>query len=621
MGLRVKILLTIVLPLVLLLSIFTVLDLRSSRDEAIAAASTALESRIRNAATQLDGLLLRMAQVAETSALAIRDRADWTDAELKDLGDRLVGSNDDLFGFAVAWGPDASRFQLMYRDQDTGTIVHRSSPKPIGPVPLYKSLIEGKQPIWAGPHEAETLSGLDAAVRLSPVMSDEGFEGAVAVVLDPRSFRRLASQIGLAASPWLIMSEDGIVIAAGQLTTERLVGDGSLRGKNLFDVLDDQGVTASEIKLMRRNLADKDVFVHITEEEGSGEAPQVAAIAKLKATSWFLITGEPISEVVGPAYESVAQRSISDLILIVLAVVIVQIGAWFTVLRPVRRIVSVVNRSAAGDREIKADLPGRDEIALLGRTIDDAIPRLDELAATRAAVSNARSIQESLTPATPCFGRGISVAGRVEPCDQIGGDYFDHDAFEDGRTFFSLGDATGHGIPAAILIATARAYVRSAMRGPEPAAQAIAEANQRLFEDSPPGLFVVLVHARFDAGNLEIVSAGHPCWVRRKNDREFRLIEATGIPLGIASSSYEARELEGLEVGDQVLLASDGAWEARNEEGEMLGIEALLDRAADHAHLEPLELVNELFRQVHDFAGNQPLDDDCTIVVARIEAR
>ena len=607
----------------LLLSIFTVLDLRSSRDDAIAAASTALESRIRNAATQLDGLLLRMAQVAETSALAIRDRTEWTEVELQDLGRRLVGSNDDLFGFAVAWGPDASRFQIMYRDPDTGTILHRSDPKPIGPVPLYRSLREGNQPVWAGPHEAETLSGLDAAARLSPVMSDRGFEGAVAVVLDPRSFRRLASQIGLAASPWLIMSEDGIVIAAGQLTTERLVGDGSLRGENLFDVLDDQGVKASEIKSMRRNLADKDVFVQITEEEGSGEAPQVAAIAKLKATSWFLITGEPISEVVGPAYESVAQRSISDLILIVLAVVIVQIGAWFTVLRPVRRIVSVVNRTAAGDRDIKADLPGRDEIALLGRTIDHAMPRLDELAATRAAVSNARSIQESLTPVTPCFGRGISVAGRVEPCEQIGGDYFDHEAFEDGRTFFSLGDATGHGIPAAILIATARAYVRSAMRGPEPAGQAIAEANQRLFEDSPAGLFVVLVHARFDgdAGNLEIVSAGHPCWVRRKDDRAFRLIEATGIPLGIASSSYQARKLEGLEVGDQVLLASDGAWEVRNEEGEMLGIEALLDRAADHAHLEPLELVNELFSQVHDFAGEHALDDDCTIVVARVEAR
>ena len=607
----------------LLLSIFTVLDLRSSRDEAIAAASTALESRIRNAATQLDGLLLRMAQVAETSALAIRDRAEWTEAELQDLGNRLVCSNDDLFGFAVAWGPDASRFQIMYRDQDTGAIVHRSEPESIGPLPLYQSLREGNQPVWAGPHEAERLSGLDAAARLSPVMSDRGFEGAVAVVLDPRSFRRLALQIGLAASPWLIMSEDGIVIAAGRLTTERLVGDGRLRGKNLFDVLGDQGVKASEIKSMRRNLVDKDVFVQITEEKASGEAPQVAAIAKLTATSWFLITGEPISDVVGPAYESVAQRSISDLILIVLAVVVVQIGAWFTVLRPVRRIVSVVNRTAAGDRDIKADLPGRDEIALLGRTIDHAMPRLDELAATRAAVSNARSIQESLTPPTPCFGRGISVAGRVEPCEQIGGDYFDHDAFEDGRTFFSLGDATGHGIPAAILIATARAYVRGAMRGESSAAQAIAEANQRLFEDSPAGLFVVLVHARFDgdAGNLEIVSAGHPCWVRRKNDRGFRLIEATGIPLGIASSSYQARTLEGLEVGDQVLLASDGAWEVRNEEGEMLGIEALLDRAADHAHLEPLELVNELFNQVHDFAGEQALDDDCTIVIARVEAR
>ena len=613
----------IVLPLAILLVIFTLLDLRSSRNQAIEAEAVALKSRIRNSATQLDGLLLRMAQIAETSAIAIRDRTEWSDSDLEDLGNRLVDSDEDLFGFAVAWGEKASGFQITYRAENAVDVEHRDVPTLPEVMPLYQRVRDELRPFWAGPHEAEGLSGIDAAARLSPVISNQGFEGAVAVVLDPASFRRLAARIGLAASPWLIMSEEGIIIAAGELMTSRLVSNGNLRGRDLFDVLGRQGVRASEIEALRENLADQDVFVQISSEADSGAAPRVAAIARLQETSWFLITGESIEAVVGPAYESVAQRSISDLLLIILAVVIVQIGAWFTVLRPIRRIVSFVNRTAAGDRGIKADLPGNDEIALLGRTLDEAMPRLDELAATRAAVENARLIQESLVPETPCSGRRIVVAGRVEPCDEVGGDYFDHDAFDDGRTLFSLGDATGHGLPAAILIATARAYVRSAMRSQAPAAEAMTEANQRLFEDSPAGLFVVLVHARFDGvqGDLEIVSAGHPCWIRRRDDPAYRVIDATGIPLGIASNRYESRLVEGLEPGDLVLFASDGAWEVRNDDGEMLGIDALLARAGEISHLDPLEQVNKLFRQIHDFAGDRPLDDDCTIVIARIEAR
>ena len=623
LGLRAKIVVNIVLPLAILLVIFTLLDLRSSRNQAIKAEAAALESRIRNSATQLDGLLLRMAQIAETSAIAIRDRTEWSDADLRDFGSRLVDSDADLFGFAVAWGQEASDFQVMYRADNKVDVEHREALVLPGVKPLFKRARDGLTPFWAGPHDAEGLSGFDAAARLSPVISSRGFEGAVAVILDPASFRRLAARIGLAESPWLIVSEEGIVIAAGELATARLVSDGNLRGRDLFEVLGRQGVLASEIEALQENLNDQDVFVQISAEGKSGDAPRVAAIARLQETSWFLISGESIEVVVGPAYEAVAQRSISDLLLIILAVVIVQIGAWFTVLRPIRRIVSFVHRTAAGDRGIKADLPGNDEIALLGRTLDEAMPRLDELAATRAAVENARLIQESLVPETPCSGRRIVVAGRVEPCDEVGGDYFDHDAFDDGRTLFSLGDATGHGLPAAILIATARAYVRSAMRSDAPAAAAMTDANQRLFEDSPAGLFVVLVHARFDGvqGELEIVSAGHPCWIRRKEDSVYRVIDATGIPLGISSNRYESRQLEGLEPGDLVLFASDGAWEVRNDDGEMLGIDALLARAGEISHLDPLEQVNELFRQIHDFAGERPLDDDCTIVIARIEAR
>ena len=134
---------------------------------------------------------------------------------------------------------------------------------------------------------------------------------------------------------------------------------------------------------------------------------------------------------------------------------------------------------------------------------------------------------------------------------------------------------------------------------------------------------MVMVHACIDgeSGDLEVVSAGQPAWVLRRGAEAFTTIKATGIPMGIAPGMYESHRIAGLQPGDIVLLASDGAWEVRNVRDEMLGIEAVLARARELADLEPLEQVDALFQFVHDFAGERPLDDDCTILIARIEDR
>ena len=622
MGLRTKILLTIVGPLAVLLSIFTFLDLRSSREEALAAAGTALEEKVRVAAAQLDGLLLRMSQIAETSAIAVRQVSDWSKQDLQDLGTELVESDSDVFGFAVSRDPEGMSVEVVHREGElvvpTAEDVSKASIQR-----LYGRLRDRKAAFWAGPQDGSLLAGHQAAAHIAPILGDGGVEGGVAVILDPDSFRKLAKRVGLEETPWLVMAEDGDIVASSDTTAERLGESDSIRGRNLFELLDARGVSSDAITMLRSNLEDRDIFVQISEVEEVGSAPQVAAIARLEGTSWFLITGEPIREIIGPVYEMVVERTILDVLLILLAVVIVQIGAWFTVLRPLLRLVGVVDRAGSGDLTVRADLPGRDEIARLGGAIDDAIPRLHELATTRAAMENARLIQDSLIPPTPCVGRGVVVAGRVEPCDQTGGDYFDHSTFPDGRTFFTLGDATGHGMPAAILLATARAYVRSAVLRDESMSDTVMEANQRLHEDSPPGLFMVLVHACIDgdSGDLEIVSAGQPAWVLRRGEGAFTTIEATGIPLGISPTTYESRRIEGLGPGDIVLLASDGAWEVRNDRDEMLGIEAFLAHAVALADLEPMEQVDALFRFVRDFAGNRPQDDDCTIVIARMQDR
>jgi serine phosphatase RsbU (regulator of sigma subunit) len=98
------------------------------------------------------------------------------------------------------------------------------------------------------------------------------------------------------------------------------------------------------------------------------------------------------------------------------------------------------------------------------------------------------------------------------------------------------------------------------------------------------------------------------------------ILEAPGVPLGIAKDQrFGTAAVENVRGGDLVLVASDGAWEVRNPGGEQLGTEALLRQAAAIRGLPPDEQVARLFEFITDFADGRPLDDDCTIVIARFD--
>ena len=234
-------------------------------------------------------------------------------------------------------------------------------------------------------------------------------------------------------------------------------------------------------------------------------------------------------------------------------------------------------------------------------------------------MANAREIQNSLLPTAPLEEDGVAIAGRVESSDQTGGDFFDHGRLPDGRFGMILGDATGHGLPAAIFVATARAYVRALTRHWNEVSPALEESNDRLVEDASCGLFMVLFLAWFDRDlrRLHVGTAGHPGWLLRTSADHYEMIEATGIPLGIETHRFPSREIDEIDPGTQLLLASDGAWEVRNERGEMLGIEGLVDHASTLRHLPVVEQVDALFDFVHEFSGGRSLDDDCTILIAR----
>lgn len=629
MKLRGKLALSVFIPLAVILVIVVRVDLVNTRARAIDTAKDRLSAVITNAAARLDGQFQRIAQIADTAAIAVADTDEWTKKELLGLSHSIVSRDPLILGFGVAWEPDASPRKgnpyLGFAQRTDSGVVESDLSENFDYLEntYYQQLKKTREATWSLPFFDRVATQTKVVTYLAPVVESNVFRGVVLVDIGARTFESLAARIGLEDRPWLILDQAAKVIASSPKGPKRLTNREVVAGVSLKDLLRSYGLDPNSERSILERLDRVDDLVDtvypIPEADGVQPEPRVAAIARVRSTGWLLVTGTELSSITAVADTLVRARAIraGSIILVSLAVVVA--GAWWTVLRPVRRLVATVKQVGEGNIDARTRLSGHDELATLGAALDEAIPRLEELSETKASMASAREIQNSLLPTGPLSVGGVTIAGRVESSEETGGDFFDYSELVDGRVGVVLGDATGHGLPAAIFVATARAYVRALARHWNEISPALEESNERLVEDASSGLFMVLFLAWFHPTRqeLHLGTAGHPGFLLRAGAERYEMLESSGIPLGIEPHDYPSRVLEGIAPGSQLLLASDGAWEVRNPDGEMLGMDGLIDEARAVSHLPVVEQVDALFAFVHRFAGDRKLDDDCTIVIAR----
>ena len=638
MRLQGKIAITMLLPLAGLMALVVRQDLSNTRTRAIESGSAQLRDAVQNAATLFDGQFRRVAQVADTAAIAVQDYADWNPDELFRFARGIVARDPVILGFGTIWEPGliegAGDPFMPFAERDDSGIkeldLAKSAIESARLASMFETFETRRDPYWSPAFQIEgETERLDVVRYLSPVRVDGRLLGATAVDIGASAFKDIAHRIGLSGRSWLLMNREGRGIVAQTQAAIRLTGRDSIRDVPLDEMfrLADVDRFDGDLDEMLRSVRTGESIVAIVEPAGATVADadlgqRVAALTRIEATDWILVMGEPVGVLTDPADAMVRERALRASLVVGAALGIVLFGAWRAVLRPTRRIVDAVERAASGDASARAGLAGNDELAQLGRAIDEAIPRLEELASTRVSLESARQVQEAMLPAEDVVTDRVRIAGRVRPSDETGGDYFDHGLFKDGSVVFGLGDATGHGLPSALFATTARAYVRAMLRREQALDPAIAEANDLLVDDARGGLFMVLFVAAWSpaTATLNVGSAGHPGWLLRHDDDAYRILEAPGVPLGIAKEqTFGTAAVENVRGGDLVLVASDGAWEVRNPRGEQLGTEALLREAAGLRGLSPEEQVARLFELITDFAGERPLDDDCTVVIARFD--
>jgi serine phosphatase RsbU (regulator of sigma subunit)/predicted ester cyclase len=226
----------------------------------------------------------------------------------------------------------------------------------------------------------------------------------------------------------------------------------------------------------------------------------------------------------------------------------------------------------------------------------------------------ARRIQQASLPEEVPELEGWQINPYYKPAREVGGDFYDFLVLPNEHLGLVVGDATGHGVPAALVMSTACGMLRAVALTVDSPGEVLARVNEALSARIPASMFVTCFYAILDPknGSLRYANAGHDLpYVRRGGAADE--LRARGMPLGLMPSmSYEEKETI-LEAGERALFYSDGLVEAHNPEGEMFGFPRLRSLLTEHDD-EGL-LVDFLMEELYSFTGEGwEQEDDITLV-------
>jgi sigma-B regulation protein RsbU (phosphoserine phosphatase) len=260
---------------------------------------------------------------------------------------------------------------------------------------------------------------------------------------------------------------------------------------------------------------------------------------------------------------------------------------------------------------------------LAATAIDNAMLHRDriEQEVTKTNLQIARSIQRGMYPVQGLDIPGYDMAWLTRSCDETGGDYFDFLLTGDDHAGFAIGDVSGHGIGAALLMATGRANLRALLSVKSDLKEVMDRLNDLLARDMDDDKFMTLFvgSLNFRSHEVTFVNAGHdqPLLFRSASGKVEDL-DTTGLPLGMMPAwSYDIRDVAPLAPGDVLLLTTDGVWEAANPGRERFGKGRLRTALAAASAGSAQEVVDAILKSVESYTQGVPHPDDITLLVLK----
>jgi serine phosphatase RsbU (regulator of sigma subunit) len=246
--------------------------------------------------------------------------------------------------------------------------------------------------------------------------------------------------------------------------------------------------------------------------------------------------------------------------------------------------------------------------------------------ASRKDLEAAKEVQRAFLPGQTISIPCISCETFYQPARGIGGDYYDLLALQRGRWGIAIGDVSGKGIGAALIMASLQASLKFQTLQPHlKLSTLIGDVNRLVYESSPTNIFATLFYAEYEPAKrlLNYVNAGHnaPLILRPKNGScEIFQLHSTSIPVGIFADSQFASATFQFEIDDVLIAYTDGITEAENRQHELWGEQSLEALLRSCSRKSPKEIINAILDQVSTFVNGEPQRDDVTVLVMRVEA-
>ena len=318
---------------------------------------------------------------------------------------------------------------------------------------------------------------------------------------------------------------------------------------------------------------------------------------------------------------------------------IIGVSLTRTITGAVHSLYQGTTRVMEGDFSHRIRVTGRDQLADLSRSFNTMTENLERLLAVakekerlQAEIAIAREVQDQLYPKAAPELKTVRVSGLCQPARMVSGDYYDYQKLPGERLAVAIGDVSGKGISAALLMASIQSAMRMELRASLEfaaltqsqngsrfsTARMVSELNQQLHATSSPEKFATFFFGLHndETGILSYTNAGHlpPILIRNGGHS---LLDVNGTVVGaFPFSKYEESKIE-LKSGDLLVCYTDGITEPENEYGEMFGEERLIELVTKNADRDDKEIIDSVMEAVRQWTGSPELSDDMTVLLVR----
>ena len=293
---------------------------------------------------------------------------------------------------------------------------------------------------------------------------------------------------------------------------------------------------------------------------------------------------------------------------------------------PFGEIIQSLRNVRNGNFDKKIQVTTNDEIGYTGDVINEMTEGLKERDRMRQSLSLAMDVQQHLLPQSDPEIKGLDIAGESIYCEETGGDYYDYlgdDKNGQGKIKVVVGDVSDHGIPSALLMTTARAFLRQRAARPGKLNQIVADVNRLIAPDvEESGQFMTLFFCEIDSRikTIRWVNAGHdPAVIFDPGNGDFDELSGHALPLGVSEKAAYQEYQRKIQPGQIILIGTDGIWESQNTRRQMFGKKRFKDLIRSHAPESAKDILQSVITGLDEFRHPLEKEDDVTLVVIKVE--